>query len=78
MRIFFGIAVSMMHAVHNRIRPWYQVRRSLRKPRHKIKSSFPVFGCGKHFMRSKTMEKKGMKKQREKPMAEKENKNRGH
>jgi hypothetical protein len=29
-------------------------------------------------MRSETMEKKRMKKQREKPMAEKENKNRGH
>jgi hypothetical protein len=67
-----------MHAVHNRIRPWYQVGRPLRKPRHKVKSPFPVFGCGKHFMRSKTMEKKRMKKQREKPMAEKENKNRGH
>jgi hypothetical protein len=50
----------------------------LRKPGHEIKSPFPFFGGGKHFMRSKTMEKKRMKKQREKPMAEKENKNRGH
>ena len=67
-----------MHAVHNRICPWYQVRRPLRKPGHEIKSPFPVFGGGKHLMRSETMEKKRMKKQREKPMAEKENKNRGH
>ena len=68
MRIFFGVAVHMVHAVHHSIGPWNQKGRSLNKPGTYIKNTLPVLADMVHFMGSIPVQKKGMKKQGQKPM----------
>jgi len=68
----------MVHAVHDPISPRYQKGRTLHQPSGQIKHLLPVFTGGIHFMRRKAMQEKTMEKQRQKPMAKKENQNGQH
>lgn len=61
MRILFSITVNMVHTMHNSICTWNQVRRTLRKPCHQIKDSFPTFTRRVHLVGSKPMQKKRVK-----------------
>lgn len=76
MRIFFSIAVSMVHAVHDGIRPGIQEAGALCNERAGIKEPFPPLAHGKHFMGSIAMKEKGLEEQRKKPMANKKYNNR--
>ena len=62
MRILFGITISMMHTMHDRISPGHQKRRPLYKPCQKVKRFLPAPAGGIHLVRSEPVEKKGMKK----------------
>jgi len=50
MRIVFGIAEFMVHAVHNAISPRNQVRGALEKPGAEIKETLPEFTGGIHLV----------------------------
>ena len=53
MRIFFSVAVCVMHSVHYGIRPWNEKRRTLDEPCHQVKCFFPSTTCGIHLVGSK-------------------------
>jgi hypothetical protein len=55
MRIFFSIAVGMMHSMHNGVCPWNKKRRPLDKPCHQVKCFFPSTTCGIHLVGSKSV-----------------------
>lgn len=63
MRVMFSIAKLMVHAVHNAISPWDQVRRALEKPGAEIKHTLPSFARIIHLVRSISMQEKCMKEQ---------------
>lgn len=75
MRIFFGIAIGMVHAVQNRIGTWIQKTGALENKSHGIKNLFPKIVEGKHFMGCIPMEEKRLEKEGEEPVANQENKN---
>ena len=77
-RVFFRITVGMVHPVHHRIGPGYQIGRSLEKPGHKVKGLFPKRIGQVHLVRGIAVEKKGVKKQGEKPMQEEKSQNNRH
>ena len=62
MRILLCIAVSVVHAMHYSICPWYQVRGTLQKPGGQIKHFFPIFTGSVHLMGSKPVKEKCMYK----------------
>jgi hypothetical protein len=78
MGIFFRITIGMMHTVHYPISPWYQIRRTLRKPGKKIDYFFPASTGSVHLVRGIAMQEKSMKEQRQKPMTDKERQNKKH
>ena len=73
-RIFFGIAVGMVLAVHQGIGAWVKKRGAFEKVCHEIKNAFPKLVGGEHAVRGITMLKEGLKKQRQEPMGNKKNK----
>lgn len=68
MRVLFGIAVSMVHTVHNSISARVQERRALGNERKQIEKTLPEFIHGKHLMGCITMMKKSLAKQRQEPV----------
>lgn len=64
MRIFFAVAIGVVHTMHDRIRAGHEVRRSLHKPCKKIDCLFNPFARSIHLMRSKPVKKKRMKEKR--------------
>jgi hypothetical protein len=75
MRVFIGIAIRVMHPVHNGIRPWNKKRRSLRAPGKQVKQSLPFFTGYIMPVRSIPVQEEGMKEQGKKPVHEKKNNN---
>jgi len=63
MRIVFGIAEFMVHAMHHTISSWNQVGRTLEKPGAKIKEPFPEFAGRIHLVRRISMQIKSVKEQ---------------
>lgn len=51
-RVFWGVAVRMVHPVEHRIGPRGEVRTSLTDPGKYVEESFPEFGHGKHLVGS--------------------------
>jgi hypothetical protein len=60
-RVFFGIAVFVVHAMHHRIGTGHQIGRTLGKPGKQVKHPFPLFAGGIHLMAGKTMQKERVK-----------------
>lgn len=73
-RVFFRIAVGMVHTVQYSIRSWVQEGRTLRQKSHKVEKSFPALAHGKHLVRCVPVLKKGLTEERKKPMRKKKNK----
>lgn len=71
MRVLFGIAVSMVHPVHDAVRPGVQKRGSLKEPGTEIKEFLPERVRVEHFMRCVPVKEKGLKKQGYKPVYQK-------
>jgi hypothetical protein len=61
-RVFFGIAVSMVHSVKNCISARRKERRALRKPGKDIEEFFPKFVHVEHFMSAVTVQEEGLTK----------------
>lgn len=78
MRVFFRIAVSMMHSVQNGITTRAEERGSLRDVCQKKEEPFPKTGHGKHLVRGITMQKEALAKQRQIPMQNEEDEDRYH
>jgi hypothetical protein len=55
MRVLFGVAICVVHAVQNSVSPRIEVRRALSNPGKNIKEALPEFIHGEHFMRRITM-----------------------
>ena len=70
MRVFFCVAVRMMHPVHDRIRPRIQERRTLCDEREEVEEFFPERIHRKHLVRCITVKEKGLCKKRQEPMSE--------
>lgn len=58
MRVFFGIAVGVMHTVHNGIRSWIEKRGTLSNKREQVKETIPESVHGEHLMGCITMQEK--------------------
>jgi hypothetical protein len=71
MRVFFGVAVCVVHPVHHRIGTGIQKRGTLCDEREKIKEALPEFVHDKHFMRRIPVQKKCLTEERKKPMEKK-------
>ena len=63
MRIQFGIGIRMVDTVHDAVRSWAQVGRTLRKPGEKEKESLPTTAHVERFVSGITVLKKGLGKQ---------------
>lgn len=75
MRVFLGIAVGVMLAMHNGISPRVQKRRALANKREHVKRTFEKLMGSKHFVRSIPVQKKRLEKERQEPMRQKEDEN---
>lgn len=75
MWIFFRVAVSVVHAVHDGIRTGVKKGRSLGKNGKPIEKTLPELIHGEHFMRSIPVQKKRLAKERQEPMSEEKNEN---
>jgi len=73
-----SIAEFMVHAVHSAISSWHQERRTLEKPGAEVEDSLPTFAHSIHLMGRISMQEKGVKEQRQKPVGKKEYQNRSH
>ena len=71
MRILLGVAVCMMHAMHNRISPRIQKGSPLEKPRTEIEKLLPERIRIEHLMRSIPVKEKCLEKQGYKPVYQK-------
>jgi hypothetical protein len=76
--VFFRITELMVHPVHYSICSRYQKRRTLEKPGQKIKGFFPPWVGQIHLVRRIAVQEKSVKKQREEPVNEEEQKNYRH
>lgn len=70
MRIFFGIAICVVHPVHHCIGTGIQKRGALCNECEKIKEALPEFVHGKHLMRCIPVQEKCLTEKRKKPMDE--------
>ena len=70
MRVFLGIAVGMVHTVHNGICPRIEKRRSLENEGTEVKCFLPKGVHLKHFVRCVPVLKEGLEKQRQKPVTQ--------
>lgn len=73
MRIFFSVAVGMMHAVHDTVCTWIQERGPLCNKGKKVKESFPGFAHREHFMRHVAVQEKRLTEQGKEPVRKKKN-----
>lgn len=73
-RIFFGVAVGMVLAVHQGISPRIKKRGAFEKVGHQVKSPLPKLIGGEHAVRGVAVLKEGLKEQRQEPMRQEKNK----
>jgi hypothetical protein len=72
MRVFFGIAVSVMHPVKDGVCPGIKERRSLRDKCKEVKKALPGFTHAEHFVGGVPVQKEGLAKKRKEPMCQEE------
>lgn len=75
MRVFFGIAVGVVHAVEDGIGSGVQVRRALCDPGKYVKEFFPGFAHRKHFMRAIAVQEKCLSEQGKVPVSDEKQNN---
>ena len=75
MGVFIRICICMMHPVHDGIHPWTYIRRTLADIGQQIKKTFPKFAHAEGSMRCVTVLEKSLRKDRQVPMTQKEQKN---
>jgi len=72
MWIFFGVAVGVVHAVHNGISPRIQKRRTLRNKGYQVEIAFPEFRHCKHFVGCIAVQKECLAEQGNEPVQKNE------
>jgi hypothetical protein len=74
-RILFGIAVCVMHAVKDGISAGIEIRGTLHEPCENVKELLPALVHSEHFMCCVTMQEKCLPKQRKVPVGKEEDEN---
>lgn len=72
MRVFFRIAIRVVHAVQNGIGSGVEVGRALHHPGEDVEKALPAFAHGEHLVRCVAVQEKSLTKKRKVPVKDQE------